>query len=273
MSNPVEQHYSRSRVFESILAALEKTGIEKNNISRKDLAGADEFHVRGLEVTRELAAHAGLRKDMQVLDVGCGIGGPCRLLADEYHCMATGIDITPEYIRTATLLSTLTGLQDRTHFMVADARQLPFEDNSFDIVWTQHVQMNIGDKPAFYSEIYRVLKPGGKFIYYDILSMNNGPIHFPVPWADEPSLSHLITPGDLHKLLAATGLRPVETTDQTAKGILFLETILTRIKNQGAPSVSLQLLIGDSLAEKLGNVHTNLKGKKIVLESGICQKS
>jgi SAM-dependent methyltransferase len=272
MPSPVQQHYTLPHLYESILAALEKMGIDKTKVTRKELAAADEFHVRGLEVTKELASHAGLTKGMKVLDVGCGVGGPCRLLADEYGCMTTGIDITDEFIRTAILLSKLVGLQDQTNFIQGDALQLPFDDNSFDMVWTQHVQMNIADKKKFYSEISRVLKPGGRFIYYDIFSIDNQPVQYPVPWADTVSLSHLMTTGDLHKTLASVGLTIIETTDQTLPGINFLTALLDRAKNQGLPPASLKLVIGDAIAEKMGNLNRNFTEKKLQLESGICNK-
>jgi SAM-dependent methyltransferase len=269
---PVEQHYSREQIFENILATLEATGIKKNAITRKDLAAFDEFHVRGSSVTVELAKDAGLEKNMKVLDVGCGIGGPCRLIAEEYGCITTGIDITGEFIRTATLLSELTGLQDRTHFLHASALQLPFATASFDAVWTQHVQMNIEDKKQFYSEIHRVLKPGGSFIYYDIFSINDEAIAFPVPWADTASLSHLITIEELHRLFVSVGFELISTTDQTPAGISFLQTMAEKLTSTDRSSFNLQLLVGDSLPEKMINLHKNFVDKKLVLESGIFRK-
>ncbi len=125
--------------------------------------------MRGVEVSRELAIAAALQPGMRVLDAGCGLGGACRLLADEFGCEVTGIDITGDYIRTATRLSELTKLQHRTRFVQGSVLELPFNDNSFDIVWTQHVQMNIADKKTFYAEINRVLTDGGRLIYYDVL--------------------------------------------------------------------------------------------------------
>ena len=70
------------------------------------IAAVDEFHVRGAEVTRELASQIKL-DNLRVLDVGCGLGGPSRMLADEFGCRVTGIDLNDEYIRTATGLSEL----------------------------------------------------------------------------------------------------------------------------------------------------------------------
>jgi ubiquinone/menaquinone biosynthesis C-methylase UbiE len=272
MPSPIQQHYTLPHLYESILTALEKMGIDTTNVTRKELATVDEFHVRGLEVTKELAGHAGLTKGMKILDVGCGVGGPCRLLADEYGCITTGIDITEEFIRTAILLSRLVGLEDRTNFIQADALQLPFDENSFDIVWTQHVQMNIADKKKFYLEISRVLKPGGHFIYYDIFSIDNQPIQFPVPWASVPSLSHLITTDELYKILPSAGLDIIETKDQTVPGINFLVVMLDKLKTQAMPPASLKLVIGDDIIEKMSNLVLNFTEKKIQLESGICRK-
>jgi ubiquinone/menaquinone biosynthesis C-methylase UbiE len=272
MNIPVEQHYTRDHLLEDILVSLEQTGIDIHKLTRKDLGAVDEFHVRGTEVTIELAQQAGLQKDMRVLDIGCGIGGPCRLLADEYGCMTTGIDITREYIRTAIGLSELTGLSERTHFIHASALQLPFAANSFDSVWTQHVQMNIVDKKQFYAEISRVLKPGGRFVYYDIFSIGHQPIRFPVPWAGTSSLNHLTTIDELRNHFSENDLRIIQTTDQTGNGVNFLQRTIEKIITQGAPPVSLQLLTGTSFVEKLRNLHTNLIEKKLQLESGICSK-
>ena len=78
-----------------------------------------------------------------ILDVGCGLGGPARMIADEKGCTVTGLDLSQEFINTAKALSKLVNLDSKTTFLKADALDLPFERNSFDIVWTQHVQMNI----------------------------------------------------------------------------------------------------------------------------------
>src|SRR5665647_1455550 len=90
--SPVEQHYFQEGIFEHIMQLLKETGKEK--ITREDITVVDEFHVRGSEVSLELAAEAGFDKDTLVLDVGCGIGGPCRMIAAKYGCKVTGIDLT-----------------------------------------------------------------------------------------------------------------------------------------------------------------------------------
>ena len=141
----IESHYHTPGLLEDILDRLQNQDISLNNVLRKNISGVDEFHVRGAEVSKELAEEIGLR-NARILDVGCGIGGPARMLAEDFNCHVTGIDISHEFIRTAIGLSELVGLEDRTEFIQGDALNLPFDRNSFDVVWTQHVQMNIQAK-------------------------------------------------------------------------------------------------------------------------------
>ena len=166
--NLILSQYHTPGLYEDILNRLWEQEIDRSNVSRSDIAGVDEFHVRGAEVSRELAGQIKLDHS-RVLDVGCGIGGQSRVLSDEYHCHVTGIDLSHEYIRTAKGLSDLVGLQDSTRFIQSNALELPFENGSFDVVWTQHVQMNIRHKLKFYSEIERVLASHGTFIYLSLI--------------------------------------------------------------------------------------------------------
>lgn len=264
----IEAHYTRAHLFETILEALQREGIDYSNVTRKDIAGIDEFHVRGAEVTRELAAAAGLQKGWHVLDVGSGLGGPCRLLAAEYGCEVTGIDLTAEYVRTATLLSKLVGLNNNTKFITGSALDLPFADNSFDMVWTQHVQMNVAGKQRMYNEIARVLTSNGQFVYYDIFSNNNQKVYYPTPWATHASQSHLITVDDYRQCLQQAGLTITATINQTEKGIQFFDKLFERLAQNNLPAIGLNLVVGDSFKERFTNLRRNLEEGKLSLWSG-----
>jgi ubiquinone/menaquinone biosynthesis C-methylase UbiE len=208
-----------------------------------------------------------------VLDVGCGLGGPARMLADECKCQVWGIDINREFIRTAHGLSELAGLDTRTEFIQADALALPFDNASFNMVWTQHVQMNIEDKRKFYSEINRVLQSDGIFIYYDIFKREGAAITYPVPWADSNSISFLQTIENMDSILAKLGFVREQCTDQTIKGIQFFKRILEKTGDSRPPKVGLNLLMGGSTREKLGNLLQALEENKLVLQSGNYKKT
>lgn len=267
----IEKHYFRINLYENIVNQLKELNVDLSNIHRKDIASVDEFHVRGAQVSKELADCLALN-GAKVLDVGCGIGGPCRMLADEYNCEVTGIDLSHEFIDTAQKLSSLTGLSEATNFVQGDALSLPFKDQTFDVVWSQHVQMNIFNKAQFYAEIHRVLKPNGSFIYYDILKKNNEPIEYPMPWANNSDISFLAKPEEIESLLWELKFEKVRFTDQTKPGIEFFENHLQNITQNGPPKLGLNVLMGVSTMTKIGNLLTGLKEKKIMLQSGIYKK-
>lgn len=267
----IENQYHTPELFEDILGRLKDMNINSASVSRNDIAGVDEFHVRGAEVSRELVQEADLA-NLNVLDIGCGIGGPARMLAADYGCKVTGVDISPEFIRTAKKLSELVGLGNHTEFIVANALNLPFADGSFDAVWTQHVQMNIRDKAKFYSEIKRVLTDKGLLIYYDIFNQNGQDVSYPVPWANDASISFLGSIRNMETILKDLGFARVKITDQTQKATDFLLGLFEKLKKNGPPKLGLNVLMGNSTKEKLGNILKGLEEGKIVLQSGIYKR-
>jgi tocopherol O-methyltransferase len=104
-------------------------------------------------------------RNPQILDAGCGIGGSSLYLADRLKATVTGITLSPVQAARATARAQSASLSDRTHFQVADAQNMPFADNSFDLVWSLESGEHMSDKERFLQECYRVLKPGGKLLF------------------------------------------------------------------------------------------------------------
>jgi SAM-dependent methyltransferase len=180
--------------------------------------GVDELHVRGREATAELAALAALAPDERVLDVGAGLGGPARFLAERYGVQVVGVDLTAAFVELARELTRRVGLDDRVEFVHADALALPFEDASFDVAWTQHAAMNVPDKAGLYAEIHRVLRPGGRLALYDVLAGEGGDPDYPLPWAGRAGLSWLVSAAELRSLLEGAGFRVTAERDVSAEG-------------------------------------------------------
>jgi tocopherol O-methyltransferase len=117
-----------------------------------------------IDLIEELLTWAGTDHPQTILDVGCGIGGSSLYLAQKFAARVTGITLSPVQAGRAKERSIVAGLAAQTDFQVANAMQMPFADDSFDLVWSLESGEHMPDKVKFLQECYRVLKPGGKLI-------------------------------------------------------------------------------------------------------------
>jgi SAM-dependent methyltransferase len=118
-------------------------------------------HMGGLESTRELIGRCGIDERTYVLDVGCGAGATASYLAATYGCRVVGIDAMEEMVDLARARAAREGVSERTAFRVADVRQLPFDDASFDVVLCESVATFVVEKERMVGELARVVREGG----------------------------------------------------------------------------------------------------------------
>src|ERR1700738_2358623 len=202
----VRDHYRATGLTERLKTALTVFGPEDQRLSPAQLGALDQFHTRGLAATAELAKLAGITAGMSVLDVGSGVGGPARFLAATYGCQVAGVDLSEPFVDAARYLTERTGQSERVSFETASALELPFDDGHFDVALLQHVAMNISDRARLYREIRRVLKSGGRFATFDVVSNGDEPL-YPVPWARTPATSFLMTAAATRETIAPAGFR------------------------------------------------------------------
>jgi sarcosine/dimethylglycine N-methyltransferase len=269
----VEHHYGRGEILNSIMQALRDMGKDVTQPAPADLAPVDEFHIRGRDATVELANRAALKPGQRVLDVGSGLGGSARYLASTHNVQATDIDLTAEYVDVARTLADLVGLRERVTFRQSSALALPFEAGAFDVVWTEHVQMNIADKQAFYAEMARVLVPRGRLVFHDIFQGQGGPLHFPVPWAEEPAISFLTTPEAVQNVLEAVGFRMLEWEDKSHQSLAWYRGVVETLQQSGPLPLGLHLLMGHTAKAKFENNIRNLQEGRIVVCQAVAEKA
>lgn len=262
--NQVSRFYSGpGGLLAAIGSALDAAGMDRATLRPVDLAPVDEFHIRGRAASLEIVEALGLTADSHALDLGSGLGGPARTLAEVTGCTVTGVDLTSEFCEVATALSEWTGLSDRTRFYVGDATATGLPDTAVDAALTVHVAMNISDKPALYAEAFRVLRPGGRFVVYDVLQGEGGDVLYPVPWANDSSTSFLATPQDMRELLPAAGFEVVSEVDSSDESLVWFQQMRARIQRDGPPPVTFAAFLGDAFGQMAANQVTNLAQRRI----------
>ncbi len=250
----VRDHYRATGLVERLRTALAALGPDDQRLEPEQLSALDQFHTRGLAATAELAKLAGIAADMSVLDVGAGVGGPARFLAQTYGCRVTGVDLSERFVEAARYLTGRTGQSGEVSFEIGDALELPFADGRFSAVLLQHVAMNIVDRARLYSEIRRVLKPGGRLAIFDVVSGSGEP-HYPLPWARTPATSLILTAAATREAIERAGFRTQIWRDDTeAAKAWFAE-----LRASGPPPPpNLGTIMGPDMAQFAANLGRSL---------------
>jgi sarcosine/dimethylglycine N-methyltransferase len=222
----IDAQYSTGLSRHNIEQALIAAGKDFNHLEPADLGLLEDFHTMGRIATSRLVDLIGIRPENRVLDAGSGIGGTARFVADRCGCRVTAVDLTEEYCETARWLNRLVGLDNQISVRQADVTELPFADGSFEVVFSQHVQMNVADKTRLYREARRVLVDGGRLALWDITSDGRGDPDYPLPWADQPELTHLATSGQLRAVVESAGFAVEHWNDLTDEAASTMQMFL-----------------------------------------------
>ncbi len=223
---PYSAGVSRQGIERALLAA----GKDLGTLGPSDLALVEDFHTMGRLATYELAELAGLTPHSSVLDAGSGIGGTARFLADRYGCHVTAVDLTSDYCDTSEWLNGLVGLSDRITVRQGDVTALPFPDGSFDVTFSQHVQMNVPDKDLLYREARRTLNSAGLLAIWDIVAGSGDPA-FPLPWAEHRAQSHVVSSETLRLSIDSAGFVIERWDDLTDPAATTMRAILASPPN------------------------------------------
>jgi sarcosine/dimethylglycine N-methyltransferase len=225
MTTRIADQYSTGLSRPNIERALIAAGKDLSHLGPADLGPLEHFHTLGPIATAQLADLAQISEQDRVLDAGSGIGGTSRYLAHRYGCTVTALDLTEEYCETNQWLNELTGLDRAITVRQGDVTGLPFADASFDVVISQHVQMNVADKARLYAEARRV--SDGRLAIWDVTAGTPGQLQYPLPWADRPERSHLVPAGQLRATIEAAGFTIVAWNDLTETAATFMEGLLS----------------------------------------------
>lgn len=264
--NVISDQYSTGLSRRHIEQALASEGMDLDHIAPADLATLEDFHTMGRIATGELVDLLEITTETRILDAGSGIGGSARFIADRYGCAVTAVDLTEEYCGINSWLNGLVGLGSQIAVHQADVTDLPFSDGSFDVAVSQHVQMNVVDKGRLYREARRVLVEGGRLGVWDITRGGGGDPDFPLPWADAPGVSHLVTPERLAGFIESSGFAIEHWVDLSDEAAPLMQSLLT----MSAHPLGLHVFVAD-FAEKARNLTDAISDGRLRVIRGVAR--
>ena len=258
MVDSVAQHYGNDGIVSRIISALGEAGFDTNNLEPDVFAGADEFHIGGRKGSEFVANALDTQSDKRVLDIGSGIGGPARYIANTLGVTVEGIDLTPEFVEAAVEITEMVGMGERVSFQVGSATSIPFDDDTFDASTMLHVGMNISDKELLFSEIARVTKSNASIVVYDVMRTGKDNLAFPMPWASTSEYSFVETVDAYVKAAENAGLELLAVDDHAEMAVSFFNNPPSE-----PPPVNLGHLMGTSMPEMFANARNAINSGTI----------
>ncbi len=270
--NAIADHWGKGDVYALIVSALKKTSKSLDSLTVNDLAPVDHFHARGFPATIELGDSLRIKANQHILDIGCGLGGPARYLAQRFQCKVSGVDITKPFVEAANKLTTLLGMEDQVTIEYGDGHHLPYEDGVFDGAYTQHVTMNVADRAQFFAEAHRVLKPGAFFALTEHGLGPTGNPHYPLPWSEDGGGAYLVSPSETRALLEVAGFEDIVVEDTGSKYLAAYKQGMEIAAKEALPPLGVHILMGESAPQKTRNAARNIEEGRTHPVQVVCRK-
>ena len=271
-ANAIADYWGKDDVYGLIVSALNKASKPLEGMTVEDLSAIDHFHARGFPATVELADQLPIKMGQQIIDIGCGLGGPARYIAKRFQCTVSGIDITGPFVDAANKLTALVRMQGRVKIELGDGLNLPYADACFDGGYTQHVTMNVPDRARFFAEAYRVLKPGAFFALTEHGLGPKGHPHHPVPWSADGTGAYLVTPAETRAFLEEAGFENIVVDDTGAKYVAGYKMVLEKAEKGALPPLGTHILLGATAFDKIRNAARNIEEGRTHPIQLLCRK-
>jgi ubiquinone/menaquinone biosynthesis C-methylase UbiE len=273
-TNEVLENYKHGRLLTNIKEGLAKMNLAPEAVTIDVLASVDEFHIGGRLATARLTEQLRLTAGQTVLDLGCGLGGAARYVAQNFNCNVEGLDLNTEYVETGNALNELVKLKNKINLTQGSVLELPYAADFFDGAYQIHVGMNIENKKRLFSEVRRVLKPGASFAIYDIMATAAGELQFPVPWASNSTISYLASPSGYKATLEEAGFAVSAVEEEKDFALDFFKKMKAKAEEMGGPPpLGLHTLMQASAPAKLQNMIKGVAEGHIAPVRIVCKKA
>ena len=227
-----EKTYRRDEELGQLYSSTVNTARDYYNSSDADnfyaiIWGGEDIHVgmyqddsedigaASRRTVEQMAAGAEITADTRVLDVGAGYGGAARYLARTFGCPVTCLNLSEVENERNRELNRAQGLDHLIKVVDGSFEDLPFEDNSYDLVWSQDAFLHSGDRSRVLEEAVRVLRPGGQMIFTDPMAADGTPLAALSPILARLQLDSMGTPDFYRRNLLRLGVKSVDFQEET----------------------------------------------------------
>jgi len=185
-----------------------------------------------------------------LIDLGCGFGGPVRQLVSEYGCRAIALNASSLELEAMAKTNDTEGLADKIRPLEGNYEDIPLNDAEVDIAWSQEAFLHCGDRARLMREVFRILRPGGEFVFADPMATPTAPREVLQPMLDR---ANLVSFGTVDGYLAdakAAGFVDKGYEDRTEDFLINYRTIVAETR---ARHNELKQEISEAFLEKIGD--------------------
>jgi glycine/sarcosine/dimethylglycine N-methyltransferase len=180
----------------------------------------------------EMAAKSRVTSSTRVLDVGAGFGGSARFLAAAHGCHVTCLNLSEVENDRNRQMNEQQGFTDLIDVVDGSFEDLPFEDNAFDVVWSQDAFLHSGDRVRVLEEAVRVLKPGGQLIFTDPMAADGCRKEALAPILERLQLDTMASPEFYRRELYRLGMKKVDFHEANAQLPRHYHRVLTETERR-----------------------------------------
>ncbi|MDD2927804.1 MAG: methyltransferase domain-containing protein [Candidatus Omnitrophica bacterium] len=201
------------RIYNELDATGYKEGIP---LKAADLSSFDQYHYLGTDTIDEAIGSLKIDSGKKIIEIGSGIGGPARYLAEKTGCQVTALELQPDLNQIASSLTERCNLSGSVNHLCGDILKFPEKDGNFDAAVSWLAFLHIPDRAALLKKCCNILKPGGKIFIEDFCKRGEFDRQELRILSEDVQCPYLPTAGEYRNQLIENGFTKIELTDKTA---------------------------------------------------------